>query len=66
MPKDYDFRTIEASAHADWNKNDVYRVVEGAKTADGKLKPKFYACSMLPYISMDVRNDRSEKREKLF
>ncbi len=51
MPKDYDFRTIEASAHADWNKNDVYRVVEGAKTADGKLKPKFYACSMLPYPS---------------
>ena len=51
MPKDYDFRTIEASAHADWNKNDVYRVVESAKTADGKLKPKFYACSMLPYPS---------------
>ncbi len=51
MAKDYDFRSIEAGAHADWQKNDVYRVREDAKTASGKLKPKFYACSMLPYPS---------------
>ncbi len=36
---------VEAAAHADWNARDVYRVTEDAS------KPKFYACSMLPYPS---------------
>ncbi len=51
MAKDYDFRSIEARAHADWQADDVYRVSEDAKTVSGQLKPKFYACSMLPYPS---------------
>jgi leucyl-tRNA synthetase len=51
MAKDYDFRSIEANAHRDWSNNDVYRVTENAKSADGSVKPKFYACSMLPYPS---------------
>ena len=51
MAKDYDFRSIEANAHRDWTNNDVYRVTENAKNADGSVKPKFYACSMLPYPS---------------
>jgi leucyl-tRNA synthetase len=51
MAKDYDFRSIEASAQRDWSNNDVYRVTENAKNADGTVKPKFYACSMLPYPS---------------
>ncbi len=36
---------IEAAARAYWNARDAYRVVEDAN------KPKFYACSMLPYPS---------------
>ena len=36
---------VEAAAHADWNARDAYRVTEDAS------KPKFYACSMLPYPS---------------
>ncbi|MFY7789922.1 MAG: class I tRNA ligase family protein, partial [Polynucleobacter sp.] len=51
MAKDYDFRSIEANAHSDWIKNEAYRVIENAKSADGLVKPKFYACSMLPYPS---------------
>jgi leucyl-tRNA synthetase len=51
MTKDYDFRSIEARAHADWQAHDVYRISEDAKTVSGQLKPKFYACSMLPYPS---------------
>ena len=36
---------IEAAAQAHWQQIDAYRVVED------KAKPKFYACSMLPYPS---------------
>ena len=36
---------VEAAAHADWNARDAYRVTEDAS------RPKFYACSMLPYPS---------------
>jgi leucyl-tRNA synthetase len=36
---------IEAAAHAHWNANKAYEVRE-----DGS-RPKFYACSMLPYPS---------------
>ena len=47
----YDHRLIENQVQEQWNKNDVYRVVEYAKNAEGQIKPKFYACSMLPYPS---------------
>ncbi|MEI8265728.1 MAG: leucine--tRNA ligase [Betaproteobacteria bacterium] len=36
---------VEAAAHADWNARDAYRVTEDSN------RPKFYACSMLPYPS---------------
>ena len=36
---------VEAAAHAHWNAADAYRVVEDSS------RPKFYACSMLPYPS---------------
>ncbi len=51
MSMEYDYRSIEAAAQADWNSKDVYRVTEDAVDAEGKLKPKYYACSMLPYPS---------------
>ena len=43
--------TVEAAAHQDWQARDAYLVHEHAKNADGSEKPKFYACSMLPYPS---------------
>jgi leucyl-tRNA synthetase len=49
MSMEYDYRSIEAAAQADWNSKDVYRVTEDAVNAEGKPKPKYYACSMLPY-----------------
>jgi leucyl-tRNA synthetase len=36
---------VESAAQAHWNARDAYRVTED------KRKPKFYACSMLPYPS---------------
>ena len=36
---------VEAAAREYWNGRDAYRVVED------QSKPKFYACSMLPYPS---------------
>ena len=42
---------VEKIAQADWASRDVYRVTENAVNADGTPKPKFYACSMLPYPS---------------
>ena len=42
---------VENLAHANWDARDAYRVTEGALDASGKPKPKFYACSMLPYPS---------------
>lgn len=47
----YDHRLIESQVQELWNSQDAYRVVEYAKNASGELKPKFYACSMLPYPS---------------
>ena len=40
IPKD-----VEASVRNDWNAGDVYRVTEDHS------RPKYYACSMLPYPS---------------
>jgi leucyl-tRNA synthetase len=45
MNEKYAPAEIEAAAQADWAATDAYRVVED------KSKPKFYACSMLPYPS---------------
>ncbi len=42
---------VETAAQADWTARDAYRVTEGALNAQGLPKPKFYACSMLPYPS---------------
>jgi leucyl-tRNA synthetase len=42
---------VENLAHANWDARDAYRVTEGALNAAGQPKPKFYACSMLPYPS---------------
>ena len=46
-PMNPDFKPdeIERAAQAAWNASDAYRVREDAS------KPKFYACSMLPYPS---------------
>jgi leucyl-tRNA synthetase len=51
MTQAYDHRAVEAQAQKHWESKDVYRVTENALGADGKAKPKFYACSMLPYPS---------------
>ena len=34
-----------------WDGQNAYRVTEDARDAQGRLKKKFYACSMLPYPS---------------
>ncbi|KAF4531384.1 hypothetical protein B566_EDAN019517 [Ephemera danica] len=45
MNEKYNPTEVEARAHAGWKAADAYRVTEDA------AKPKFYACSMLPYPS---------------
>jgi len=45
MQEPYTPRDVEAAAQAHWAARDAYRVTEDAS------KPKFYACSMLPYPS---------------
>jgi leucyl-tRNA synthetase len=45
MNEKYDPAAVEAAAQAQWRAADAYRVREDAG------KPKFYACSMLPYPS---------------
>ena len=42
---------VENLARKNWDDRDAYRVTEGALDANGQPKPKFYACSMLPYPS---------------
>ena len=51
MSKEYDHRSIEEAARADWESAQAYKVSESAVDAAGKLRPKYYACSMLPYPS---------------
>ena len=51
MQERYSPTAVEAAAQQDWQARDVYRVTEHARAADGSEKPKFYACSMLPYPS---------------
>jgi leucyl-tRNA synthetase len=45
MNPDFEPREIERAAQAAWREKDVYRVREDPS------RPKFYACSMLPYPS---------------
>ncbi|MGE5621875.1 MAG: leucine--tRNA ligase [Bacillota bacterium] len=42
---------VEKAAQDHWRAIDAYKTVEHAKDKNGKDKPKFYACSMLPYPS---------------
>ena len=56
MNEKYAPTELEAAAHAHWaqplwNGHDAYRVLENAVDAQGGPRPKFYACSMLPYPS---------------
>ena len=51
MSKDYDYRNIEAAARADWESSQAYKVSENTLDPTGKPRPKYYACSMLPYPS---------------
>ncbi|XAH23450.1 leucine--tRNA ligase [Xylophilus sp. GW821-FHT01B05] len=45
MQDKYQHTEVERAAQADWTARDAYRVTENAD------KPKYYACSMLPYPS---------------
>ncbi|GAB1383120.1 leucine--tRNA ligase [Burkholderiales bacterium] len=45
MQEKFDHLAVERAAHAHWQATDAYRVTEDA------AKPKYYACSMLPYPS---------------
>ena len=51
MQDKYDHLAVEKTAQTHWTAQDAYRVTENAVDAQGKLKPKYYACSMLPYPS---------------
>ena len=56
MQDKYQHLDIEKSAHQHWAQplwsgHSAYQVTEGALDAHGNPKPKFYACSMLPYPS---------------
>jgi len=56
MNEKYAPAELEAAAHAHWAQplwhgHDAYRVTENACDSQGNPRPKFYACSMLPYPS---------------
>jgi leucyl-tRNA synthetase len=51
MSPDFKPSEIERAAQAAWTAADAYRVTEHARNRAGQLRPKFYACSMLPYPS---------------
>ncbi len=51
MEPTYQPKEIEARAQAHWAATGAYHVTENAVDRDGKPRPKFYACSMLPYPS---------------
>ncbi len=42
---------VEAAAQAHWQAREAFRVFERAEDAENTARPKFYACSMLPYPS---------------
>ena len=51
MNSQYQAGQIEAAAQAHWQATKAYEVTDHATDKYGKPKPKFYACSMLPYPS---------------
>ena len=51
MQPQYSPTDIEREAQQHWRATDAYRAVEHAKDKSGKEKPKYFACSMLPYPS---------------
>jgi leucyl-tRNA synthetase len=51
MDATYQPKIIENNAQSAWRAADTYRVTEHATDKNGIAKPKFYACSMLPYPS---------------
>ncbi|ETD71365.1 leucyl-tRNA synthetase [Pelistega indica] len=51
MLDQYQPQVVEKKAQQQWNDADAYRVTEYAKDKNGNDKPKYYACSMLPYPS---------------
>jgi leucyl-tRNA synthetase len=51
MQDKYNHLDVEQAAHSHWSAADAYRVTENACDAQGHLKKKYYACSMLPYPS---------------
>ena len=51
MDATYQPKIIENNAQSAWRAADIYRVTEHATNKNGTPKPKFYACSMLPYPS---------------
>ncbi len=51
MQERYAPNEIESAAQKHWEATNAYLTVEHAKNPDGSEKPKFYACSMLPYPS---------------
>jgi leucyl-tRNA synthetase len=51
MQDKYAHKEVERAAHAHWIATDAYRVTEDARDSNGQPRPKFYACSMLPYPS---------------
>ena len=51
MQDKYNHTEVERAVQTAWTQRDAYRVTENARDAQGQLKKKFYACSMLPYPS---------------
>ena len=51
MQERYNPNEVELAAQQSWQIRDAYRVTNDARLPDGSAKPKFYACSMLPYPS---------------
>lgn len=51
MQERYEPTQVESFAQRTWKEQNAYLVSEDAKTPDGQPKPKYYACSMLPYPS---------------
>jgi len=51
MQERYEPTDVEAQAQTAWNAQNAYAVFEDTKDANGNPKPKYYACSMLPYPS---------------
>ncbi|NYE23325.1 leucine--tRNA ligase [Pigmentiphaga litoralis] len=51
MQERYAPTEVETAAQRHWEATNAYLAIEHATLPDGTEKPKFYACSMLPYPS---------------